>query len=153
MSLQDYTNIAVIVAGGMATITFVIHWFQLWHQARSRDFQSYVELLRLIDKAWENYITNSNKDHHRFYFGQLLTVYESACFLSNENITGKRVKDFLDQHLVEIILNMVTDKRTLAEVQEIRSSPDTYAEIIKFSKKHQAKFGSQWEYMEKTGWL
>lgn len=151
-SLEDSGDVAVIIATIAALITIPFLFRQLHHQARVRDFENFLEVKREISVAWEKYIT-CKPENREFYFGELLSTYESMCYLSNKKIIGRKARELLVQHIIEVILRFLSDESSLAQMKKLASGRDTYSEIIEFWKTHKKMIGDHWRFVQETGWI
>lgn len=150
LSLSDLSNIAVIATAVAAFITFALHSHQVKAQSKAADLHSLLTIMGDINKAWEKLITGT-PGHWDFHFGQLLSAYEIACYLSNRKIIGAAAQEPLKDHMVEVILLLVKEDTYLSKMKELSSGKNTYEEIIKFSKKHKNDFRDHWTHIQQAG--
>lgn len=150
-------QIATVAGGGATVLTAAIAFgallfarSQVAHQAGARDFQAFIELQRDVGTAWEKYKFSSD-DTRQFYFGQLIAVYESACYMFNHGIVGEKVQGLLRDHVIEVFADFMRDPNTLGMLRQNSSGADTYGEIIRFFAKHKQRYHEHWAYLVKAG--
>jgi len=148
--LSDAANNSIIATAIAAFFTFGLHYYQIKAQSKAADLQSLLTIMGDINKAWEKLITG-NQEHWDFHFGQLLSAYEIACYLSNRKIIGAAAQEPLKDHMVEVILQLVTQEAYLSKMKELSSGKNTYKEIICFSNNHKSDFHDQWSYIQQAG--
>lgn len=145
------TAFATLLASIVASITLVFVYWQLRQQGASRDAASLLELQREIAAHWTR-MRNCEPEDWEFHFGQLLSLYETACYLSNSRVLSRRVDGILKDHIIEVLVRITSDERTLAIMKKISSGSDTYKEIIRFFRRHRRSYEKHWNFLQQVGW-
>jgi len=148
--VADVANVAIIATAFAAFVTFGLHYYQLKAQSDAVDLQNLYKVMGEINNGWEK-LQLCDAEHWEFYFGQLLASYELACYVANRGIIGKAAVEPLRDQIVEVLLNLVTDKVLLTKMKAVASGEHTYKEIIQFSKTHKKAFEDQWQYIQEAG--
>jgi|SRR5882724_33035 len=145
------TALAAVLGVLTALITLLVLYSQLRHQSASRDTASLLELLHEIAAHWER-MRSCNANDWEFHFGQLLSFYETACYLANSRIMSKRVRRLLSDHIIEVLVQIISDDRTLGAMKKISSGRETYREIIKFFRENSRSYERHWNFLKEVGW-
>lgn len=157
-------QIATVVSGIATAITAGIAGWALWfargqlraqaaaiaHQSNSRDFEAFVELLRDINAAWEK-VQTSDLQHREFYLGQLIALYEAACYVFNRGVVAELVIGLFKPHIIEVFEKFSQDQVMLALMNKITSGENTYSEIAAFFEKYSADRERHQNYLRKAG--
>lgn len=122
---------------------------QVMHQSASRDFQAFIDLQREINRAWEPVVLG--REPQRFHVGQLLSTYESACYVFNRGIVGKTVTDLFKDQFIEVFDNFSRDESIQRTMKEITSGKNTFAEIKEFLHHHSEDFQRHRAWLIDTG--
>jgi hypothetical protein len=105
-------------------------------QARSHDFNNYLNLKDKFAEAWRRY-SNATPDKAEFEFREVLNLIESVCHLFNEDAIHGSTRQMVEQYLREIIHGLHIDPAVVARINAARYSPETFQEIRTFASKHQ----------------
>jgi hypothetical protein len=148
-----YANLATAIFAGLA-LWFA--WSQLGHQSRARDFQAFAEMQRDLGQAWERFrasceSSNSSDSERLFHFGQLVSFYETACYMFNNGIVSKNVKNLFKHQVIEVFVSIVLDDAYMDMMRRISSGENTCEEIVRFFREHRADYARHWAYLERMG--
>lgn len=146
MSLDTLVDIATLGAVVFAGLSALYAGRAFKAQTRAANTGYILSLTKEIGNAWEDYITHSG-DNEEFYFGQLMALYETACFLINHRLVGKDVVVLLETPIVEVLVKLLEDPATRSKVKDLVSGPETHQEIIAFLDTRQDQFQEQKEYL------
>lgn len=138
----EYLEAAALTVA-MVVAVYAIRAFN--HQAKATDTNSILVLMGYINEAWNEYRLAMEEADEVYFFGQLLSFYETACYLFNKKLLSKRVKGLLADHIVEVMAMFRNDKKALGYFDRVASAPTTFCEIKEFLKKHPKKYTEQVE--------
>ena len=139
LEVEVFANWATIIGVpvGIGGVWFAA--FSLRAQRKSNDVASILELSRDLDMAWERYLSKNERDDD-FEFGQILVLYETACYLFNHNLVGMSVQSFMKDHIIEILAHFFTDDQRMARMNALISDQKTFCELTKFREKYNDEF-------------
>jgi hypothetical protein len=125
-------------------------WFQLQHQSRMRDFQAFAEVQRDLDRIWERYVKGPEAER-LFNFGQLVSFYETACYMFNHDILSRRVRELLKHQVIEVFVDIILDEKCMEMMTKICTGERSCEEIIKFVRKNKKQYERHWLYLQRMG--
>jgi hypothetical protein len=108
-------------------------------QTVASDLQTVLSLWAKLDEHWDRFRAAQSEADKNFEFGQLTGYYELACGLFRDEILTTKAARTLDEHLREILPKMLAHRAFKSRFDELRSSPETFANIQWYCARLEAK--------------
>lgn len=133
----DAGSIADWVTAVAAVLALCFGVVQISAAAKLRDLDFINSHRERLGERWRAYRKAiAGGDDSDFEFGELLDCYERTCFVLNHRMVGPEAYKFMRDHVLEVILILVSDEPTLAKIKSFRSGPRTYEEIVTFCSRN-----------------
>ncbi|MGE0668343.1 MAG: hypothetical protein AB7O49_17440 [Sphingomonadales bacterium] len=153
MSLDDVSDVFVIVAGSIAVFALIVQVRALKQQQKLQDFSAFNTLSNELRELWQSFVLSegdAQTAQRQFLFAELLNKYEAMCFMFNNNILGTKVEELLKQHIIEVLLMWLTEDETRTMISGLQSGQETFVEISKFIKRHRKSYQAHWDFLQES---
>ena len=132
------------LTAGIAFITAPLAVYALFQtraalveQSVASDMQTVLTLWERLDEHWVRFRKAPEEDID-FEFGQLTGYYELACGLFCDGILATKAARTLQEHLDELLPQLLADQQFKKRFDDLTTSPKTYENIKKYLKRHDA---------------
>lgn len=98
-------------------------------QGVASDMQTVLSIWERLDHHWCRFLVAKTEADRTFEFGQLTGYYELACGLFKDRVLTTKASRTLREHLEEILPRMQANDDFASRFDDLRSQPNTFANI------------------------
>lgn len=127
-------SVAELATAAAAVAALLFAFFQIRQSSAIRDLEFLNSHRELIGEHWRKYRAAAAKrlEDVDFEFGELLDCYERTCFALCHRMIGAASREFMRDHVLEVLIDIARDDAAVEKMKELVSGPRTYEYIVKF---------------------